>query len=40
MGTSVSPDSELAIEKGMLIAKAVVDKVKGEMNKKGKDIYN
>ena len=37
IGTSVSPDLELAIEKGMLIAKAeVADKVKGEMNKKAK----
>ena len=37
VGTSVSPDLELAIEKGMLIAKAEVDdKVKGEMNKKAK----
>ena len=37
VGTSVSPDLELAIEKGMLIAKAeVADKVKGEMNKKAK----
>ena len=37
VGTSVSPDLELAIEKGMLIAKAeVADQVKGEMNKKAK----
>ena len=37
VGTSVSPDLELAIQKGMLIAKAeVADKVKGEMNKKAK----
>ena len=37
VGTSVSPYLELAIEKGMLIAKAeVADKVKGEMNKKAK----
>ena len=37
VGTSVSPDLELAIEKGMLIAKAEgADKVKGEMNKKAK----
>ena len=37
VGTSVSPDLELAIEKGMLIAKAeVADKVKGEMNKNAK----
>ena len=37
VGTSVSPDLELAIEKGMLIAKAeIADKVKGEMNKKAK----
>ena len=37
VGTSVSPDLELAIEKGMLIAKTeVADKVKGEMNKKAK----
>ena len=37
VGTSVSPALELAIEKGMLIAKAeVADKVKGEMNKKAK----
>ena len=37
VGTSVSPDLELAIEKGMVIAKAeVADKVKGEMNKKAK----
>ena len=35
--TSVSPDLELAIEKGMMIAKAeLADKVKGEMNKKAK----
>jgi len=37
VGTSVSPDLELAIEKAMLISKAeVADKVKGEMNKKAK----
>jgi hypothetical protein len=37
VGTSVSPDLELAIEKGMMIAKAeLADKVKGEMNKKAK----
>ena len=37
VGTSVSPDLELAIEKALLIAKAeVADKVKGEMNKKAK----
>src|SRR6056300_810091 len=37
VGTSVSPDLQLAIEKGMMIAKAeLADKVKGEMNKKAK----
>ena len=37
VGTAVSPDLELAIEKAMLISKAeVADKVKGEMNKKAK----
>ena len=37
VGTSVSPDLELAIEKAQLIAKAeVADKIKGEMNKKAK----
>ena len=37
VGTSVSPDLELAFEKGMMIAKAeLADKVKGEMNKKAK----
>ena len=37
VGTSVSPDLELAIEKAMLISKAeVAEKVKGEMNKKAK----
>ena len=37
VGTSVSPDLELAIEKGLMIAKAeLADKVKGEMNKKAK----
>lgn len=37
VGTSVSPDLELAIEKATLIAKAeMADKIKGEMNKKAK----
>ena len=37
VGTSVSPDLELAIEKAQLVAKAeVADKIKGEMNKKAK----
>tara|TARA_Y100000004_G_C8930070_1_gene419496 strand:- start:182 stop:751 length:570 start_codon:yes stop_codon:yes gene_type:complete len=37
VGTSVSPDLELAIEKATLIAKSeIADKVKGEMNKKAK----
>ena len=38
VGTSVSLDLELAIEKGMMIAKGqnLIDKVKGEMNKKAK----
>ena len=37
VGTSVSPDLELAIEKAMLISKAEgADKVKGEMNKNAK----
>ena len=37
VGTSVSPDLELAIEKANLIAKSeIADKVKGEMNKKAK----
>ena len=36
-GTSVSPDLQLAIEKGMMIAKAeLADIVKGEMNKSSK----
>jgi len=34
VGTSVSPDLELAIEKGMMIAKAeLADKLQGQMNK-------
>ena len=37
VGTSTSPDLELAIDKATMIAKAeVADKVKGEMNKKAK----
>ena len=37
VGTSVSPDLELAIEKATLIAKAeMADMIKGEMNKKAK----
>ena len=37
VGTSTSPDLELAIDKAMMISKAeVADKVKGEMNKKAK----
>ena len=36
-GTSVSPDLQLAIEKGMMIAKSeLADMVKGEMNKSSK----
>ena len=37
VGTSVSPDLNLAIEKGMMIAKAeLADIIKGEMNKQSK----
>jgi len=37
VGTSVSPDLELAIEKATLVAKAeLADMIKGEMNKKAK----
>ena len=37
VGTAVSPDLQLAIEKGMMIAKAdLADIVKGEMNKQSK----
>jgi len=37
VGTSVSPDLSLAIEKGMMIAKAeLADIIKGEMNKESK----
>ena len=37
VGTSTSPDLELAIDKATMIAKAeVADKIKGEMNKKAK----
>ena len=37
VGTAVSPDLQLAIEKGMMIAKAdLADIVKGEMNKESK----
>ena len=37
VGTSVSPDLQLAIEKGMMIAKSeLADIVKGEMNKSSK----
>ena len=37
VGTAVSPDLQLAIEKGMMVAKAeLADKVKGEMNKSSK----
>ena len=37
VSTAVSPDLQLAIEKGMMIAKAeLADKVKGEMNKSSK----
>jgi len=37
MGTAVSPDLQLAIEKGMMIAKAeMADIIKGEMNKSSK----
>jgi len=37
VGTSVSPDLSLAIEKGMMIAKAeLADIIKGEMNKSSK----
>ena len=37
VGTAVSPDLQLAIEKGMMIAKAeLADIVKGEMNKSSK----
>ena len=36
-GTAVSPDLQLAIEKGMMVAKSeLADKVKGEMNKSSK----
>ena len=36
-GTAVSPDMELAVKKAVLLAKAkLVDRVKGEMNKKAK----
>ena len=39
VGTSVSPDLELAIEKGMMIAKAeLADKLEGQMNKRT-DLY-
>ena len=37
VGTAVSPDLNLAIEKGMMIAKAeLADIIKGEMNKSSK----
>ena len=37
VSTAVSPDLQLAIEKGMMVAKSeLADKVKGEMNKKAK----
>ena len=37
VGTAVSPDLQLAIEKGMMIAKAeLADIIKGEMNKSSK----
>ena len=37
VSTAVSPDLQLAIEKGMMVAKAeLADKVKGEMNKSSK----
>ena len=37
VGTAVSPDLQLAIEKGMMVAKAdLADIVKGEMNKQSK----
>ena len=37
VGTAVSPDLQLAIEKGMMIAKAeMADIIKGEMNKSSK----
>ena len=37
VGTAVSPDLSLAIEKGMMIAKAeLADIIKGEMNKESK----
>jgi len=37
VGTAVSPDLSLAIEKGMMIAKAeMADIIKGEMNKSSK----
>ena len=37
VATAVSPDLQLAIEKGMMVAKAeLADKVKGEMNKSSK----
>ena len=36
-GTAVSPDLQLAVEKGMMVAKSeLADKVKGEMNKSSK----
>ena len=37
VSTAVSPDLQLAIEKGMMVAKSeLADKVKGEMNKSSK----
>ena len=37
VGTAVSPDLQLAIEKGMMVAKSeMADIIKGEMNKKAK----
>jgi len=37
VGTAVSPDLQLAIEKGMMVAKAeLADIIKGEMNKQSK----
>ena len=37
VSTSVSPDLQLAIEKGMMVIKSeLADKVKGEMNKSSK----
>ena len=39
VGTAVSPDLNLAIEKGMMIAKAeLADIIKGEMNKSSKQV--